>query len=142
MPSDVGVKANTSSSAPVTPVTDGLPVVEIRIRPSESSETASRFSAVVVSATSLPSKYMLKVPAVVAPKEVASKRTMSCGVTAIPLTVIAVLNAIRRESASIRVKANISVALSPTSEPSKNRLQAWPSNRKISSSADATPPTV
>src|SRR6266508_2060709 len=62
-PNAVGVNANTSSSLTLlTPVTDGLPVVEIRIRPSGSLSMASMSSPEVVNPTSLPWKYMLNVP--------------------------------------------------------------------------------
>lgn len=69
-PSVVGVKANISSSAPaVTPVTTGLPVVEISTRPSESRLTESMLSADVVNSTSEPFRYMLNVPVVTLPNE-------------------------------------------------------------------------
>lgn len=141
-PREVGINASTSSSLAESPVTDVLPVVEISTLPSESSETESRLSAEVVSPTSLPSKYMLKVPAVVVPRDVASKRTISCGATAMPFTVTEALNAIRMLSGSRMEKPTRSTAASPTSEPSKNRLQVSPLRFKISSSAETTPATV
>ena len=77
-PSVAGVNARMSSSArPVRVETAGLPVVEINKRPSVSSANESIFSAVALSSTSLPSKYMLKVPAVLLPSEVASNFTIS-----------------------------------------------------------------
>lgn len=142
-PSVVGVNASISSSRPaVTPETVGLPVVEISMRASGRTETESIFSAFTSSPTSMPLKYMVKVPTVTLPSDVASKRRMSRGVAAIPLTVTAVSNDIRIESASNIEKANRSTPPTPTSEPSKNRLQFAPSKRRISSSAAATPPTV
>lgn len=60
----------------------------------------------------------------------------------IPLTVTVLLNAIRIESESSIEKAKRSEPPTPTSEPSKNRLQLVPSNFKISSSAEDTPPIV
>jgi hypothetical protein len=79
VPSDVGVKARTSSSFPVTPGTDGLPVVEISTRPSGSVDTASIFSDELSNPTSMPFRYMLKVPAVVGPVVVALNCTISVG---------------------------------------------------------------
>ena len=141
-PSVVGVKANMSSSLPpVTPVTAGLPVVEINMRPSESTVRESIFSAATFSSTSMPLRYMKNVPAVSMPSEVASNRRMSRGVTAIPLTVKALSNDIRSVFESTIVKANRSEPPTPTSDPSKNRLQAVPLKSRISSSAKA-PPTV
>src|SRR6266536_1534356 len=142
-PREVGVNASTSSSLPVVrPGTEGLPVVENNKRPSDNSESESILSLLVSKPTSLPSKYMLNVPAVFAPSDVASKRRTSCGVAEIPLTVTALLNAIRRESESSIEKAKRSEPPTPTSEPSKNMLQVVPSNLRMSSSADETPPIV
>src|SRR5215208_4502704 len=76
-PSDVEEKANISSSTALTPGTAELPVVEIKIRPSPSKLNASMLSALVSNPTSEPSKYMLNVPAVVLPSEVASNCTTS-----------------------------------------------------------------
>src|SRR5215213_6822034 len=56
--------------------------------------------------------------------------------------VIAVLKDISSVSASTMANANVSRLPTPTSEPSKNRLQLTPSNRIISSSAKETPPTL
>lgn len=79
-PRAVGVKARMSSSArPLRPGTVGLPVVEINMLPSNRMSSASMFSLVVSSPTSIPLKYGLNVPAVLAPNEVASKRTISVG---------------------------------------------------------------
>src|SRR5688572_19360362 len=143
LPSVVGVNASTSSSlAPVTPTTAGFPVVESSTRPSGSRLTESIFSAVVSKPTSLPSKYILKAPAVTLPSEVASKRTTSWGATEIPFNVSAVVNDRSSESASRKEKPKRSDPPTPTSEPSKNRLQLEPSKRRISSSAEATPPIV
>lgn len=141
-PKEVGVNARISSSAPLTPGTEELPVVEIKRRPSGKSESASILSLLVSRPTSLPSKYMLKVPAVFVPKDVPSKRTTSCGVTEIPLTVTELLNDIKAELEAINVKATRSVLPKPTSDPSNARRQFCPSNSKMSSSADETPPTV
>src|ERR1051325_7992953 len=142
-PSEVGVNASTSSSLPVVkPGTEGLPVVEINKRPSGSKESESIFSEVVSKPTSLPSKYRLKVPAVLLPSEVGSKRRISCGVAVIPLTVTFAVNDIRIESESRKEKAKRSGLPTPTSEPSKNRRQFVPSKSKISSSEDEMPPTV
>ena len=142
-PNAVGVNSNTSSSLPpVIPVTVGLPVVEINTCPLGSRLTASIFSAATSSPTSMPLRYMLNVPAVTLPSNVASKRRTSRGVTEIPLTVKAVLNDMRSVSESTMAKANRSEPPTPTSEPSKNRLQFAPSKRRMSSSAEATPPTV
>lgn len=77
LPSELGVNASTSSSLPLTPGTAGLLVVESSKRPSGSNESESMLSLLVSKPTSLPSKYILKVPAVVLPKEVASKRRTS-----------------------------------------------------------------
>lgn len=105
--------------------------------------TASMFSAATSNPTSIPLKYMKNVPVVSLPSgDDASKRRMSRGVTAIPLTVKAVLNDIRSVSASTIAKANRSELATPMSDPSKKRLQFAPSKRRMSSSADATPPTV
>ena len=76
-PSEVGENANISSSRPLTPGTAELPVVEIKIRPSASRLNASMLSALISSPTSEPSKYMLNIPAVVLPSEVASNCTTS-----------------------------------------------------------------
>ena len=81
VPSVVGVKARMSSSAAlVTPVTAGLPVVEISTLPSGSTSSASIFSADPLSPISAPLKYMLNVPAVVEPRDVASNRAISFAV--------------------------------------------------------------
>ena len=141
-PKEVDVKARISSSAPLTPGTKGFPVVEINRRPSDRSESASMLSPLVSRPTSLPSKYMLNVPAVFIPSEVASKRRISWGVAEIPLTVTLLSKDRSRESESSRAKAKTSGLLTPTSEPSKNRLQFVPSNFKISSSADEIPAIV
>src|SRR5215207_8311461 len=141
LPSEVDVKARISSSFPVTPGTDGLPVVEIKMRPSGRTLTASMFSAVVSNPTSLPSRYMLNIPAVVLPTEVALNCAISLGVKAIPLSVIEVLKLNRNVLSLTTLKPKTS-GDAPTSEPSKNRLQALPSNRRISSSANVTPLTV
>ena len=80
LPRVVGVNARMSSSAPpVTPVTTGSPVVEISILLSGRTSSASISSVLALSPTSEPSKYMLKVPAVVLPNEVAVKRAISAG---------------------------------------------------------------
>src|SRR6266496_3010095 len=142
-PREVGVNANTSSSLPVVrPGTEGLPVVESNSRPSGSTDTESIFSAVVSKPTSLPSKYILKVPAVLLPKDVALKRTTSCGVTAIPLRVMALLKAIKMVLGPSMEKAERFTAPKPTSEPSENRLQFVPSNFKMSSFAEEIPPII
>src|SRR5215213_7790855 len=134
-PREVGVNASTSSSLPlVTPVTDGLPVVENNNRPSDSRESESMLSLLVSKPTSLPSKYMLKVPPVVLPNDVASKRKTSCGVAEIPLTVTELVNDINNESESSNAKAKRSLPPTPTSEPSKNKDQFLPSNFNMSSS--------
>lgn len=86
-------------------------------------------------------KYILNVPAVVGPNEVASKRRMSVGANVTLPTVTEVPNASKIESASKRWNAKVS-AVTPTSDPSKNRLQAEPSNFMMSSSAKETPPTL
>jgi len=57
-PNEVGVKANTSSSLPKTPGTEGLLVVEINTRPSGSRLTESILSPEASKPTSLPSRYM------------------------------------------------------------------------------------
>src|SRR5215217_5592273 len=99
-PNVVDVNANISSSLPVRPGTDESPVVEIRIRSFGSTDTESMYSVVVSKPTSLPSKYMLNVPAVVLPREVASKRKISWGVAVNPFTVTLAVNDIRIESGS------------------------------------------
>src|ERR1044071_554635 len=144
LPRAVGVNASTSSSlAELTPVTTGLPVVEINRRPSESRDRESIFSFVVSSKpTSLPSKYKLNVPAVLLPNEVASKRRISCGVAVIPLTVTLAVKDIKMESESRNENPKRSGLPTPTSEPSNNTLQFVPSNFRISSSAEDTPPIV
>ena len=71
------MKARRSSSRAETPETETESDVEIAISPVDRSSTASTSAAVVVRPTSEPSKYMENVPAVLAPSEVASKRTMS-----------------------------------------------------------------
>lgn len=142
-PRAVGANAKRSSSArPLRPVTDGFPVVESKIRPSASRLKASILSLLASKPTSLPSKYMLKVPAVVVPSEVASNLKTSWGVTEIPLTVSVVVKDIRIESESSIANPNRSEPPTPTSDPSKNKLHDIPSNRRMSSSANATPPTV
>jgi len=142
-PSVVGVKANTSSSSALTPGTEAFPVVEISTRPSESKLTESRFSPFASNPTSIPFKYMLNAPAVTSPREVASNCTTSQGAIAKPLMVMALLNAIRIVLSSTIENANRSRLPTPTSEPSKNRVQLTPSNRTISSSAKAgTLPTL
>ena len=96
----VGVNARMSSSiAPLTPVIVGLPVVEINTLPSVSTSNASMFSADAVNSTSAPLKYILKVPAVVDPKEVASNCAMSLGVYVVPPSVTFVAKDIRMVSA-------------------------------------------
>src|SRR6266498_1548244 len=134
-PNEVGVNASTSSSLPLVKFgTDGLPLTENIKRPSGSSESESMLSLLVSKPTSLPSKYILKVPAVFAPSDVASKRRTSWGVAEIPLTVTALLNDIKIESESSIAKAKRSEPPTPTSEPSKTRLQFFPSNFRMSSS--------
>ena len=56
--------------------------------------------------------------------------------------VMAVLNDISNVSASTVANASVSRLPTPTSEPSKYRLQVTPSKRRISSSAKETPPTL
>jgi hypothetical protein len=122
-PNEVGVNARISSSlAPLTPGTVGLPVVEISIRPSGRTLMESMFSEPVLKPTLLPLKYMLKTPAVFSPREVASKRTISWGATDRPLSVTELLNVIRMVFSSKTENANVS-GVTPTSEPSKNMLQ-------------------
>lgn len=94
-PRVVGVKARISSSAaPVTPVTVGLPVVEISILPSGRTSSASIFSAEALRPTSTPLKYMLNVPAVTL------NRTISLGVYVTPPSVTLLANDIKIVSAS------------------------------------------
>ena len=70
LPSAEGAKASKSSSWPDdTPLTEAEPVVEITTRPSASRATASMFSDDALSPTSLPSKYIDHVPAVVDPSD-------------------------------------------------------------------------
>jgi len=142
VPSVVGVNAKTSSSAPVTPATDELPVVESNTRPSGSKLTESIFSAVISRPTSIPFKYMPNVPAVTLPSEVASNLAISVGANVILPIVTDLSKAIRNVSASMTEKANTSVPLTPTSEPSKSILQLEPSNFRMSSSEKETPPTL
>lgn len=143
LPSEVGVNASTSSSARLaSPEIEGLPLVETSNRPSESSVSESIVSLLDSSPTSLPSKYRLNVPAVRLPSEVASKRRISCGAAVIPLTVTLELKDIRIVSASTMENAKRSGLPTPTSEPSKKRLQPVPLKCRMSSSANATPPTV
>src|SRR5262245_30989265 len=72
-PREVGVKTRMSSSAPDTPGTLTFPLVEMSSRPSPSMVKASMPSALVVlnvdelRPTSLPSKYILQVPALTEP---------------------------------------------------------------------------
>ena len=95
LPRVVGVKARISSSAaPVTPVTVGLPVVEISTLPSGRTSSASIFSAPALKPTSTPLKYMLNVPAVML------NRTISLGVYVTPPRVTLATNDIRIVSAS------------------------------------------
>ena len=56
LPTDVGANRSASSSDEDTPGTDAAPAVEMRRLPSDSTSSASIASAVVVRATSLPSK--------------------------------------------------------------------------------------
>ena len=74
--------------------------MDINSRPSGRTERESITSDDESNPTSLPSKYRLKVPAVVLPREVASNRKMSCGVAEMPCTVIFALNDSRSVSAS------------------------------------------
>lgn len=146
-PNVVGVNSKISSSRPLTtmpptPGTEALPVVEISTWPLGSRLTESMFSPFVSSPTSAPFKYILNVPAVFAPSEVASNCTTSRGAIARPLRVMALLNDIRIVSASTMENANKSRLETPTSTPSKNRLQVTPSNCTISSSEKETPPTL
>jgi len=76
------------------------------------------------------------------PNEVASNRRTSCGVAVMPLTVTLALKAIRSVSASTTEKPKRSGLPTPTSEPSKNKLQFVPSNFRMSSSEEETPPIV
>lgn len=142
VPREVGVNSSISSSFPATFGTAESTVVESRIRPSGRTLNASIVSPLVSSPTSIPLKYILNVPAVLGPSEVASKRTISCGVKAIPLRVTLALKDIRIVSASTKDIPIRSGLPAPTSEPSKNRLQFCPSKYRISSSAKETPPTV
>jgi hypothetical protein len=71
------VKASRSSSLADALETETVPVVDITSRPSDRSSKASTSAADAVRPTSEPSKYMENAPAVVAPSEVASKRTTS-----------------------------------------------------------------
>jgi hypothetical protein len=142
-PSVVGVNASISSSAAaVTPTTDGLPVVEINTRPSGSELSESMFSAFVSNPTSIPLRYMLNVPVVTLPSDVASNWTTSWGPKDRLPSVMEVLNDIRIVSVSTTEKANKSRLPTPTSDPLKSRLQVAPLKYIISSSAKDTPPTV
>src|ERR1043165_7858170 len=76
-PSEVGVNSSTSSSLPLTPGTTGSPVVESNRLPSHNRAIESMDSPLVSNPTSLPSKYILKLPTVLLPNEVASKRATS-----------------------------------------------------------------
>ena len=67
---------------------------------------------------------------------------MSWGVAVKPLTVTFALKAIRIESESSREKAKRSGFATPTSDPSKNRLQFCPSNFQMSSSEEDMPAMV
>lgn len=142
LPKDTGVKANISSSLPETPGTEGLPVVEIKMRPSGSTLNESILSLVVLRPTSLPSMYMLNVPAVVVPSDVASKRTISWGAIVRPPTVMALLKDIRMVSESTTDMAKTSTLPNPTSEPSNSMLQFCPLKYRISSSVKERPSTV
>lgn len=101
LPSVVGVNARMSSSAaPETPITDGSPVVEMSTRLSGRTSIASMSSKLVLRPTSAPLKYMLNVPDVVAPNEVASNRTISEVAYVTLPNVTEVLNDNRSESGS------------------------------------------
>ena len=122
----VGVKAIRSSSSPVTPpLTENVPVVEIRIRPSARTATASMFSFEPLRPTSLPSKYIDHVPAVLSPSDVGTKRSKSSplpvivappapGTEKAPTVDITMLPSGRNTNASI----SSLVVVSPTSLPS------------------------
>ena len=58
------------------------------------------------------------------------------------MTVTELLNDIRRVSESTMENPNRSGLPTPTSDPSKNRLQFVPTKRRMSSSAKAAPPTL
>lgn len=86
---------------------------------------------------------MVKLPAVLfAPNEIAWNCTMSLGATDIVPIVTALSKDIRMVFASRMEKASTSTDPTPTFEPSKNMLQVVPSKRRISSSANGTPPTL
>ena len=70
-PSVTGLKARISSSAAETPGTVALPMVEISTWPLDSKDTASIPSLLVLKPTSTPFRYILNVPAVTLPSEVA-----------------------------------------------------------------------
>ena len=109
---------------------------------------ASMFSPLADRPTSDPSKYHWKVPAVFVPNEVGTNRTISESSTLPTLGIVHGLRKLKRILPSVMSrKASTSVpaaALRLTSDPSKYRDQIFvaESNFRISSDANATPPTV
>ncbi len=119
-PSEVGENASRSSSPPDAPVTLNVSNRPITNLPSGAKSRVSISSPVVVSPTSEPSKYHSNVPAVLSPNEVGIKRTISESSTAPRLPIESAVSGLKRMLLSgINAKASTSVALKPTSDPSK-----------------------
>lgn len=144
VPRDVAAKETRSSLFPETPVTlKGPTVLTIRL-PLGAKLMASISSSVVVSPTSEPSKYIVKVPAVFDPREVGVKRTISEALTLpMPDTIPSASRLSKMDPFDINSKASTSLVM-PTSEPSKYMDQPPVAllRDKISSSAKETLPTV
>ena len=119
-PSEVGENASRSSSPPDAPVTLNVSNRPITNLPSGAKSRVSISSPVVVSPTSEPSKYHSNVPAVLSPNEVGIKRTISESSTVPRLPIESAVSGLKRMLLSgINAKASTSVALKPTSDPSK-----------------------
>lgn len=144
VPKDVAAKEIRSSAFPEAPVTlKGPTVLTIRL-PLGAKLMASISSSVVVSPTSEPSKYMVKVPAVFDPKEVGVKRRMSeLSTLPKPEIVPSVSTLSKMDPFDINSNASTSLVI-PTSEPSKYMDQTPVAllSDKISSFAKETLPAV
>lgn len=147
-PSELGANAIRSSSLPETPVTLNDPIVLMSSRPSGASPITSTSSELVLNPTSEPSKYHSKVPAVLTPNETDTKRMTSESSTLPTFEIVDDLTRLNKMLPSdIKRKASTSLPFEtprPTSDPSKynDQVPVAESNFKISSSSNATSPTV
>ena len=120
-----GWKMKMSSLLPVSPGTEKLPLTDSTIAPSASSAKPSTFSLDAPSPTSLPSKYIVQVPAVVLPNDVGENAKISSSPPDAPDTA----NDPRSDTSSVPSSRSVSASMSSlfsansTSLPSKYNSQ-------------------